>query len=180
MSDSRIEDRRAIEALRSGVPNRDAVRVLGSSQAEIERRFRQLLAELRGGDAAKGLLLQGGFGSGKSHLLEYFQHVALEAGFVASKIVISKETPLHDPVKVFRTAAATAVVPERRGAALVEIANNALDFQSDGYGDLARWVSSDDAALNERFDATLFLFRSLGAVIRSSPSGSCAFGRVIR
>lgn len=161
MSDLRIEDRRAIEALRSGVPNRDAVRVLGSSQAEIERRFRQLLAELQDGDSAKGLLLQGGFGSGKSHLLEYFQHLALDAGFVASKIVISKETPLHDPVKVFRTAAATAVVPERRGTALVEIANNALDFESGGYADLARWVSSDEAALNERFDATLFLFRSL-------------------
>ena len=120
MSDTRIQDRRAIEALRSGVPNRDAVRVLGSSQAEIEQQFRrQLLAELQtAATRAKGLLLRGGFGSGKSHLLEYFQHVALEAGFVASKIVISKETPLHDPVKVFRTAAATAVVPERRGTAL--------------------------------------------------------------
>ena len=161
MSDARIQDRRAIEALRSGVPNRDAVRVLGSSQAEIEHRFRELLLKMRTGEAAKGLLLRGEFGSGKSHLLEYFQHVALEERFVASKIVISKETPLHDPVKVFRTAASTAVVPERRGTALAEIANNALDFESEGYADLAAWVSSDEAALNERFDATLFLFRSL-------------------
>ena len=46
---------------------------------------------------------------------------------MASKIVISKETPLHDPVKVFRTAAATAIVPGRRGPALAEIANG-LDF----------------------------------------------------
>ena len=43
--------------------------------------------------------------------------------------MISKETPLHDPVKVFRTAAATAVVPDRRGTALAEIAN-ALDFEA--------------------------------------------------
>ena len=162
MSEQRVQDRRAIEALRSGVPNRDAVRVLGSSQQEIEERFAQHLAVVsNGGGNGGGLLVRGEFGSGKSHLLEYLQHVALTEGFVASKIVISKETPLHDPVKVFRTAAATAIVPDRRGTALAEIANNALDFDAPAYAELAHWVSSDEAALNERFDAALYLFRNL-------------------
>ena len=162
MSEQRVQDRRAIEALRSGVPNRDAVRVLGSSQQEIEERFAQHLAVVsNGGGSGGGLLVRGEFGSGKSHLLEYLQHVALTEGFVASKIVISKETPLHDPVKVFRTAAATAIVPDRRGTALAEIANNALDFDAPAYAELAHWVSSDEAALNERFDAALYLFRNL-------------------
>lgn len=161
MSGQQVQDRRAIEALRSGVPNRDAVRVLGSSQEEIERHFAQQLAEVRHGGVARGLLVRGEFGSGKSHLLEYLQHLALTERFMASKIVVSKETPLHDPVKVFRTAAATAVLPDRRGTALAEIANNALDFGSPEYAELARWVSSDEAALNERFDATLYLFRNL-------------------
>lgn len=156
-----VQDRRAIEALRSGVPNRDAVRVLGSSQPEIEGHFADQLAAIRDGGVAHGLLVRGEFGSGKSHLLEYLQHVALTKGFVASKIVVSKETPLHDPVKVFRTAAATAVVPDRRGTALGEIANNALDFDGTGYAEFDRWVSSDEAALNERFEATLYLFRNL-------------------
>jgi hypothetical protein len=160
MSDERIQDRRAIEALRSGVPNRDAVSVLGSSQPGIELRFNEQLEAIKDGGSSRGLLVRGEFGSGKSHLLEYLQHVALTQRFVASKIVISKETPLHDPVKVFRTAAATAVVPDRRGPALAEIAN-ALDFESSAYTDLARWVSSDEAALNERFDALLYLFRNL-------------------
>lgn len=160
MSEQPVQDRRAIEALRSGVPNRDAVRVLGSSQQEIEQRFADQLAAIKSDGATGGLLVRGGFGSGKSHLLEYLQHVALTERFVASKIVISKETPLHDPVKVFRTAAATAIVPDRRGMAFAEIAN-ALDFDTPEYAELARWVSSDEAALNERFDASLYLFRNL-------------------
>jgi BREX system ATP-binding protein BrxC/D len=161
MSEQRVQGRRAIEALRSGVPNRDAVRVLGSSQREIEDQFARQLDAVRHDGRAPGLLVRGNFGSGKSHLLEYLQHVALLEGFVTSKIVISKETPLHDPIKVFRTAAATAMVPDRRGSALAEIANNALDFDAPEYAELTRWVSSDEAALNERFDATLYLFRNL-------------------
>lgn len=160
MSEQRVQDRRAIEALRSGVPNRDAVRVLGSSQSEIEQRFAHQLEAIRNGGVVGGLLVRGEFGSGKSHLLEYLQHLALTERFVASKIVISKETPLHDPVKVFRTAAATAIVPDRRGTALAEIANG-LDFDAPEFEELARWVSSDEAALNERFDAALYLFRNL-------------------
>ncbi len=160
MSESRVQDRRAIEALRSGVPNRDAVRVLGSSQDDIEARFHGQLAAVKEAGSTGGVLVRGEFGSGKSHLLEYLQHVALEERFVASKIVISKETPLHDPVKVFRTAASTAVVPGRRGTAMAEIADS-IDFDGGEYERLARWVSSDEAALNERFDASLYLYRNL-------------------
>ena len=161
MSEQSVQDRRAIEALRSGVPNRDAVQVLGSSQHEIEERFAEGLLVAKAAGNGGGLLVRGQFGAGKSHLLEYLQHVALTENFVASKIVISKETPLHDPVKVFRTAAASAVVRGRRGAALSEIALSSLDFDSKEYADLATWVSSDEAALNERFDALLYLFRNL-------------------
>src|SRR6266511_4247709 len=62
-----------------------------------------------------GLLLGGGFGSGKSHLLEHLAQLALDAGFVVGRVVVSKETPLYDPVKVFRAAAASAVVPGGHG-----------------------------------------------------------------
>ena len=92
--DEQIRDRRAIEALRSGVPNRDAVRVLGSSQPEIEARFRELLTQAQDGSATGqpggSLLIAGDFGSGKSHLLEHLQHLALDQRFVCSKLVVSK------------------------------------------------------------------------------------------
>lgn len=158
--DVRISHRRTIEALRSGVPNRDAVDQLGSSQGAIETQFEELLATVRNGGGNRGLLVGGDFGAGKSHLLEYLQHVAGSRGFVTSKVVVSKETPLHDPVKVYRTAIATAIVPGRRGSALREIASS-LEFESDAYRHFNDWVNSDEADLNERFAATLYLHRDL-------------------
>ena len=158
----RIGQRRAIEALRAGVPNRDAVQALGCDQPEIERRFRDQL-DRAGDDAAKGrmtsgMLVEGGFGTGKSHLFEYLQHVALEQNFVCSKVVISKETPLYDPVKVYRAAIEDAVVPKKRGAALTEIAMR-LNFNSRSYGDLYDWVHRPAGHLNARFAAMLFLYQ---------------------
>src|SRR3954454_20015238 len=106
--DRQIVLRRAIEALRAGVPNRDAVSALGSTQRVIEQQFvehLELVEALPGFCASPGgMLLGGGFGSGKSHVLEHLQHLALARGYVVSKVVISKETPLHDPGKVFRSA----------------------------------------------------------------------------
>ncbi len=151
-----------IEALRSGVPSRDAVRELGSHQPIIEARFSELLDDVALGNGNRGLLVGGDFGSGKSHLLESLQHAALDRGFVTSKVVISKETPLYDPVKVYRAAVSSAMVPGRRGSAIGEIAR-ALDFDSERFRELSRWVDSDEARLNERFGATLYLYKELRA-----------------
>ncbi len=160
-SNGYVQDRRAIEALRSGVPNRDAVRALGCAQPEIEAAFRsQLLAATAGvesGTQAPGILVSGDFGSGKSHLLDYLMHLALDQRFVCSKIVISKETPLHDPAKLYRAAAQAAVVPDKKGTALTEIAS-CLDFNSQGCADFVRWVNRTDVGLNSRFPATVFLY----------------------
>ncbi|HEX9526559.1 MAG TPA: BREX system ATP-binding domain-containing protein, partial [Streptosporangiaceae bacterium] len=94
-----VARRRAVEALRSGVPSWDAVAVLGSGQPAAEDRFTALLERVReaGRPAAQpsGLLLGGGFGTGKSHLLTHLSHLAMSSEFVVSTVVISKETPLH-------------------------------------------------------------------------------------
>src|SRR4029077_4849894 len=79
-----LPNRRALEALRAGVPNRDAVAVLGSQQTAVEDRFTQMLAATDSrpaGEPVGGMLIGGGFGSGKSHVLEHLTHLALEAGF---------------------------------------------------------------------------------------------------
>jgi len=155
-----VQRRRALEALRAGVPNRDAVMVLGSLQVGVEDRFSQLLDATEAPPAqaaAGGMLVGGGFGSGKSHVLEHLAHVALSRGFVVSKVVISKETPLHDPAKVFRAAIDEALVPGRPGSAIDEIAI-ALKLDSPAYAELYRWAHSDDAPLDSRFAATLFLY----------------------
>jgi hypothetical protein len=47
MTDDLVARRRAIEALRSGVPSWDAVALLGSGQPEVEDRFAELLDQVR-------------------------------------------------------------------------------------------------------------------------------------
>jgi hypothetical protein len=152
----RLRHRRAIEALRAGVPSRDAVALLGSGQARIEDEFATLLNAVREGTAG-GMLIGGGFGSGKSHLLEHLTQLALAEGYAVSRVVVSKETPLHDPVKVYRAAAESAVVADGHGPALVEAAAR-LDVQGPAYAELLRWSMSPAAGLNERFSASLVLY----------------------
>ncbi len=155
-ADPTVAGRRAIEALRAGVPSRDAVAATGSGQAAIEDRFTSLREAAAAGNPA-GLLLGGGFGAGKSHLLEHLARLALEAGFTVSRVVISKETPLHDTAKVFAAAAESAVTADRPRPAIVE-ASAAIDPDGRGYAELLRWATSTGSGLNERFAATLALF----------------------
>jgi len=95
-----VANRLALEALRSGVPNRAAVRLLGCNQPHVEDRFNEMLNSATDIDSsapnAQGMLISGDFGSGKSHLLAHLEHLALEQNFVCSKVAISKETPLYD------------------------------------------------------------------------------------
>ena len=154
-----MQARRALEALRTGVPSHDAVAALGSLQTAIDDRFGELLGAVADPNRTEppgGILIGGGFGSGKSHALEYLSAKALQADFVVSKVVISKETGLHDPVKVLRAAVEEARVPGRRGSAIDEIVA-ALRTNSPEYAALYRWVHTDDAPVDSRFAATLFV-----------------------
>jgi hypothetical protein len=153
----RLSARRAVEALRSGVPSRDAVAALGSGQSDIEDRFIQVLdttGTVRS-TGRRGLLLGGGFGSGKSHLLEHLAHLALDRGFAVSRVVVSKETPLHDPAKVLRAAVESAITHGGAVGAVAEAAAG-LDSGSAGYAELLRWASGS-ASVDDRFALTLSL-----------------------
>lgn len=156
--------RRALEALRNGVPNRDAVRVLGCGQSEVERRFTDQLVLVESAVQEErqvpGLLIAGGFGTGKSHLLEHFEHVALSKNFVCSRIVISKETPLYDPAKVYAAAIEAAVVPGLNGQAIKEIAHR-LKPDSRSYAEFFQWANRDDSGVSALFPATLLLHERL-------------------
>jgi len=101
------------------------------------------------------MLIAGDFGSGKSHLLEHFQHLALDERFVCSKLVVSKEMPLYDPVRVYRSAIAGAVIPGVVGTALAEVAAR-LDPVRPEYVAFRTWVDNE-AGLDPRFAATLYL-----------------------
>ena len=164
MANGDVSHQRAMEALRSGVPNRDVVKVLGSHQPNLEGKFRRLLQQMSTqapqGIPTKGLVIEGGFGSGKSHLLKALQHVALEQNFVCSPIVISKETPFYNVATLFRSAINDALVPGKQGDALTEVAGD-LNFQSPQYAELYDWVHRKEQGCDSRFAATLYLYERM-------------------
>src|SRR3984885_12351758 len=158
----RFAARSAIEALRAGVPNSYSVRALGCEQPRVEMDFSQQIeaaagASVQTGHAGRGLLIRGDFGTGKSHTLEFLREIALDRNFVCSQLYISKETPLHDPVKLFQSAAENAVAPNRTGSAFVEITNQ-LVFNSQLYRAFERWTNQSSTALDARFPASRLLF----------------------
>ena len=167
-SETQLESKRTIEALRAGVPNRNAVRALGCSQPAIEERFKKQLdsvsSTISQETTAVGTLFAGDFGTGKSHLLEYLQHIALQNNFVCSKVVISKETPLYDAGKVFNAAMESAKLPDRTGAVLTEVAQKLGDskFNNPEYAEFFKWVNRPDNGLSTRFAATVFILERAG------------------
>lgn len=184
----RIQAWRAVEALRAGVPNRDAVTFLGSSQPAIESTFRERLAKLPASlenlrhIPSLGLAISGRFGSGKSHLLEYLQHVALEGNLVTSRVVISKETPMYDRSKLFDAAVGSITTPDRRANGLQEITGR-LQFRSEAFGHFfsnlneqaTTWQRdpATDRGLAPWFAATVY-------VLQNAPANSEVADRIIR
>lgn len=162
MNQEQVHELRAVEALRAGVPNRDVVRLLEPHQNDVAERFEALLDATTDTDPdatfQEGLLLEGDFGTGKSHWLERLRHVALQQNFVCSSVVINKETPLHSLDKIYRAAVEEARLPDKSGSALSEIAHTYSAENAPGYGELFDWVRSH-ATLDPRFQATLHLFQ---------------------
>ena len=160
-----IDYQRALEALRSGVPNREAVNMLGTTQRNAETLFMERLASVataaQEGRQVRGLLLAGGFGAGKSHLLDYFEHAAVAENFVCSRVVISKETQLFDPAKMFISAIEGTVVPSLSGEAVREIALR-LQPNTRKYAEFFEWANGPASGLSDLFKATILLHDKLG------------------
>ena len=158
--DSRLTSRRALEALRNGVPNGDAVAVLGCSQPDVEEEFTAMLDRVAGGgerpDSGLGTLVAGDFGTGKSHLLGYLETQALARNFVCSRVVVSKETPLFDMDKMFRAAVENGRVPGVTGQMVEEITQK-LDYNSQSYADFFVWANQENNGLHRILPATLMV-----------------------
>lgn len=159
MNVSPSAERKTIESLRAGTPTSVAVEMLGSQQEDIEEDFFQLTGRIRTRKPG-GMLVSGGFGAGKSHLLRHLSLLARHNGFVVSHVVVSKETPLYDPVKVAATALDSAVLPAGGGPAIEHVAAS-LDTEGTRFAELLRWAASPSTGLDERFPASLLLFARL-------------------
>ena len=159
------EARMAIEALRVGVPNRAAIRQMGTEQTGIENAFDAALSAAwgdtvrgRAGTGSTGIGLAGGFGTGKSHLLGYLAEVARQQGFVVSRVVVSKETPLSHPGHVFAAAFRNAALPDRPDDPIAACVA-ALRDQPEALEAMEVAVSTPDAGFAPIFAACLFLVR---------------------
>src|SRR3990170_2483261 len=165
-AESPLVYRTALEALRNGVPNRYAVRFVGTDQEAVGQQFAERLDAIEGtveqNRQVPGLLFAGSFGTGKSHLLCYLEDNALSRNFVCSRIVISKETPLYDLGKLYRSAVENADAPGLNGQVVRELAPR-LRTRSPDYGDFARWVDPGVSGLNSLFAATLKLNERLNS-----------------
>ena len=156
-----LEARIAIEALRAGVPNRTAIRLMGNEHGLIEAGFDAALEAAWDRDRPHGSGFSGGFGSGKSHLLGYLAEVARAHRAVVSRVAVSKETSLAHPAAVFAAAARNAMLPDSTdaavGACLASMRDHPERLQA-----LEDEVSAPEAGFAPIFAAALFLLRRSG------------------
>lgn len=97
-----ISARRIIEAFRLGiVPRRDIEDFTFGREKEVSYLKEEMkrLKEGRGGC----VLLEGEYGSGKTHLLEYAYHIGLKEGLMVTKVDLDpREVALFRPKKVYK------------------------------------------------------------------------------
>ncbi len=97
-----ISAKRLLESFRLGVvPHQDIELFTFGRQLEINE-FNNALKLLARGKGTS-LVVEGSYGSGKTHLLEYFRHFALRKGMVTTFCELStQEAPLHRPKRIYR------------------------------------------------------------------------------
>jgi hypothetical protein len=104
-----ITARSAVEALRAGVPNWAAIRLLESDENALCEDFLDRLrlcgSTLDEGDQAEGFVIAGAFGAGKSHQLGYLGYWPAE-NFVVSLV----------PIQERRCSTWRGCLPRRYGA----------------------------------------------------------------
>lgn len=160
MSPETVMARSAIESLRSGVPSRDAVAQLGTTQHDVRERFEEALDAISEGRGAAPLVISATFGAGKTHLLNYLQSLAAREGFVCSYAVISPEMPLGNPHLVVKALSEAAHAPGQTGKAVRALASG-LKTDGDEYRHLQEWAR--DAQIDDRFRALLHLYEAFRA-----------------
>lgn len=155
-----IDTRQAIEALRAGVPNRAAIREMGTEQSAVEHAFDAILASAWADPASArpGIGVAGGFGTGKSHMLGYLAEVAAGQNFVVSRVVVSKETPLSHPGHVFAAALRDASLPDRPDDPVAACIGS-LRARPDALDAFEATLSNPAAGFPALFAACVFLLR---------------------
>jgi hypothetical protein len=171
-----VPARLAIEALRAGVPNSEAIHRLGCPDDRIEARFETALDTVA--DApVPGFVVAGGFGTGKSHLLGYLREAALLRNFVVSTVTVSKETPLSIPGATYAAAMRNATVHGVNDDAITLALTN-IERSEGAVQSLELWAATPSAAMSPMVCAVLHILgRSMDAELRHAIEAFLATGR---
>jgi hypothetical protein len=115
---------------------------------------------LAGAAYRPGLILRGGFGEGKSHLLTCLDRVALDDGYAASRVVIGKAIPLSDPAKLLTAAVENLRVGSDLSRGLGEIKDRLLRNVNSQEFVAFKLELERSGRFDSRFPATVTLLES--------------------
>ncbi len=155
MTPAEVASRRAVEALRAGVPSRAVVERLGTTHGDVEHAFSVALDALAQGEPTEPIVVTGNFGTGKSHLLEFTRYEAQKRGCVTSAVTVGPETPLSRPGVVLEAISEAAEIRGMEGD-LRRSLSASLRTDSDRFADLRLWPRNN--SLHDRFAALLHLY----------------------
>ena len=171
-----VPARLAIEALRAGVPNSQAILRLGCPDDAIEARFESAL-DNAADTPEPGFSIAGGFGTGKSHLLGYLREAALLRQFVVSTVTVSKETPLSIPGVTYAAAMRNATVAGVNDDAVTRALSNAERLEG-ATQSLALWAGTPEAGMSQLFGAVIHLIgRGMDTELRQAVEAFLTDGR---
>jgi len=154
---SEVSARRMIEAFRMGiVPHQDVDDFTFGRDLEIKK----ILSGLENLSKGKGdvFLIEGEYGSGKTHLLEYIHHQALKMNMVTSRCEFDpREVAPHRPKRVWRELVHNLRFITNSPAVATIESNHGLNLQENSFRDLLR--QAVDLPINDHCFYTPLLAR---------------------
>ena len=137
-------NRKIIEALRTGVPTREVIELLSSGQVELETKFTTFLKQKKQGvkTSSNGFVFFGGFGTGKSHVLEAFSKKALDENFVVSRATISQNVKLGTPTDIIKSLLSQTQTLNHLEDGLERLLGDAT-ATGNGFAPLITWVQNE-------------------------------------
>ena len=137
-------NRKIIEALRTGVPTREVIDLLTSGQVELEEKFTTFLKQKKQGvkTSTNGFVFFGGFGTGKSHVLEAFSKRALDENFVVSRATISQNVKLGTPADIIKSLLSDTQTLNHLEDGLERLLGDAT-ASGNGFVPLITWIQNE-------------------------------------
>ncbi|MBR0513640.1 MAG: DUF2791 family P-loop domain-containing protein [Clostridia bacterium] len=89
-----FEAMHVIEALRSGVPSRAVGAYFSEARPAMLNRIRNKMETVRNSGRSDGMLFQGSYGEGKTHMLNTIFSIAADENMAVSYVSLGKETPM--------------------------------------------------------------------------------------